>query len=62
MRSSNVFAFGFLALLVPGATACAGASLVAARAASDMSCPEKEITVTSRDDMGGYDAAGAAST
>jgi hypothetical protein len=46
---------GMLAAL--GASGCAGASLVAARAAEDMSCPEKEIKVTSRE-MGAYDARG----
>jgi hypothetical protein len=46
---------GFVSLV--GVTGCAGASLVAARAADDMSCPEKDIKVTSRE-MGAYDARG----
>jgi hypothetical protein len=48
-------AAGFLAIL--GAGGCTGASLVAARAADDMGCPEKDIKVTSRE-MGTYDARG----
>src|SRR5262249_51346664 len=40
-----------------GAARRAGASLVATRAASDLSCPEKEIKVESRE-MGGYEAHG----
>ena len=36
---------------------CAGAGLVSARAADDLRCPEKEISVKSRD-MGGYEAQG----
>jgi hypothetical protein len=39
------------------ASGCAGASLVKARAAEDLRCPEKEITVESRD-MSAYDARG----
>jgi hypothetical protein len=39
------------------ASGCAGASLVKARAAEDLRCPEKEITVESRE-MGTYDARG----
>ena len=39
------------------AAGCAGAGLVAARAAEDMSCPESDIKVTGRE-MGGYDATG----
>jgi hypothetical protein len=58
MRPTTFVACGFLAVLVPGTTACAGANLVAARAAEDLGCPEKDIKVTSRDDMGGYDAKG----
>jgi len=47
-----------LALVVAcGGAGCAAANLVAARAAEDLSCPEKEIKVTSRD-MGAYDARG----
>jgi hypothetical protein len=48
-----------LAVLVAamGASGCVGASLVAAKAAEDLSCPEKEIKVQSRE-MGGYDAQG----
>ena len=42
---------------VAGASGCAGAGLVAARAAEDLSCPEKDIKVTSRE-LGGYDASG----
>lgn len=44
-------------LAAVGATGCAGAGLVAARAATDLRCPEKEITVTERE-MGGYEASG----
>jgi hypothetical protein len=44
-------------MLGAGASGCAGAGLVAARAAEDMRCPEKDIKVTSRD-MGAYDASG----
>jgi hypothetical protein len=40
-----------------GAAGCAGAGLVKARAAEDLHCPEKEITVESRE-MGTYDARG----
>jgi hypothetical protein len=40
-----------------GGSGCAGAGLVAARAAEDLSCPQKEIKVTSRE-MGAYDAHG----
>jgi len=40
-----------------GSSGCVGASLVAARAADDLGCPEAKITVTSRE-MGGYDARG----
>jgi hypothetical protein len=40
-----------------GSSGCAGAGLVAARAADDMHCPAKDITVTSRE-MGAYDAQG----
>jgi hypothetical protein len=40
-----------------GSSGCAGASLVAARAAEDMHCPASRISVTSRE-MGGYDAQG----
>lgn len=36
---------------------CTGASLVSARAAEELHCPEKEISVTSRE-MGAYDARG----
>ena len=36
---------------------CANASLVAARAAGDLGCPQSQITVTSRE-MGGYEARG----
>ncbi|APR81078.1 Hypothetical protein A7982_06425 [Minicystis rosea] len=38
-------------------TGCTGASLVAARAAADLHCPEKDISVKSRE-MGAYDANG----
>jgi hypothetical protein len=44
--------------IVTGAAGCAGAGLVAARAAEDLGCPEKDITVRSRDEMGGYEASG----
>ncbi len=40
-----------------GGTGCTGAALVAARAADDLSCPEKDIQVTNRE-MGAYDARG----
>ena len=36
---------------------CTGAGLVKARAAAELSCPEKDISVTSRE-MGAYDARG----
>lgn len=52
---ARVAAAGLVAML--GAAGCAGAGLVAARAAEDMSCPEKDIKVTSRE-MGAYDARG----
>ncbi len=52
---AGIVAAGLGAIL--GASACAGAGLVAARAAEDMSCPEKDIKVTSRE-LGGYDATG----
>jgi hypothetical protein len=55
MRSAIIVAVGLWA--AGSATGCAGAALVAARAASDLSCPEKEIKVESRE-MGGYDARG----
>jgi hypothetical protein len=42
---------------VAGGAGCASARLVAARAAEDMSCPEKDIEVVSRE-MGAYDAKG----
>jgi hypothetical protein len=51
----RLLATGFVAII--GGTGCTGASLVAARAADDLSCPEKEIKVTSRE-MGAYDARG----
>ncbi len=46
-----------LLVTLAGAPGCAGAGLVAARAAEDMSCPEKDIQVTNRE-MGAYDARG----
>jgi hypothetical protein len=52
---AQILATGLVAVL--GAGGCAGAGLVAARAAEDMSCPEKDIKVQSRE-MGGYDANG----
>jgi hypothetical protein len=55
MRSAIIVAVGLWA--AGGATGCAGAALVAARAASDLSCPEKEIKVETRE-MGGYEARG----
>jgi hypothetical protein len=51
----RLLAVGFVAIV--GGAGCAGASLVAARAADDLSCPEKQIKVTSRE-MGAYDARG----
>jgi len=54
MRAQALMA-GLVAML--GAAGCTGASLVAARAAEDLSCPEKDIKVTSRE-MGAYDAKG----
>jgi hypothetical protein len=54
MRAHIVFG-GLVAAI--GASGCAGASLVAAKAAEDLSCPEKDIKVQSRE-MGGYDAQG----
>jgi hypothetical protein len=56
MRAQMV-AIGVAAFLGAGAAGCAGAGLVAARAAEDLSCPEKDIKVTSRE-MGGYEASG----
>jgi hypothetical protein len=51
-------ALGLVGLIaLAAATGCTGASLVAARAAQDLSCPEKDIQVTSRE-MGAYDAKG----
>lgn len=58
-RRAAMAVMGLLALL--GAAGCAGASLVAAQAASDMHCPEKDISVTSRD-MGSYEAHGCGRT
>jgi hypothetical protein len=52
---AGIVAAGLWAVM--GASGCAGAGLVAARAAEDMSCPEKDIKVTTRE-MGGYDATG----
>jgi hypothetical protein len=43
--------------LALGSAGCAGAGLVAARAAEDLHCPEKQISVTTRE-MGAYDAQG----
>jgi hypothetical protein len=40
-----------------GAAGCASAGLVKVRAAEDLRCPEKEITVESRE-MDTYDASG----
>ena len=54
MRAQIVIA-GIVAVL--GSAGCAGAGLVAARAAEDLSCPEKDIKVESRE-MGGYEARG----
>jgi hypothetical protein len=54
-RRKGMAVMGLLALL--GSTGCAGAGLVAAQAASDLRCPEKEISVTSGD-MGSYEARG----
>ncbi len=52
---AQILAAGLVALM--GGGGCAGAGLVAARAAEDMSCPEKDIKVQSRE-MGAYDASG----
>ena len=52
---AQVFMAGLVGLL--GAAGCTGAGLVAARAAEDLSCPEKDIKVTGRE-MGAYDAKG----
>jgi hypothetical protein len=52
---ARIVAAGLSAIV--GASGCAGAGLVAARAAEDLSCPEKEIKVTSRE-MSRYDASG----
>ena len=52
---ARIVAAGLLA--VAGVTGCAGAGLVAARAANDLRCPEKDIKVTERE-MGGYEASG----
>lgn len=46
-----------VAMVSIGSAGCAGASLVAARAAEELHCPEKDITVTSRE-MGTYTAEG----
>lgn len=51
----QILAAGLVAWV--GATGCTGAGLVAARAAEDLSCPEKDIKVVSRE-MGGYEARG----
>jgi hypothetical protein len=50
-----MFLLGATAMI--GSAGCAGASLVAAKAAEDLHCPKKEITVTNRE-MGAYDASG----
>ncbi len=52
---ARILATGLVVLV--GTAGCASAGLVAARAAEDLSCPEKEIKVTSRE-MGAYDARG----
>jgi hypothetical protein len=52
---AQIWAAGLVGVL--GAGGCAGAGLVAARAAEDMRCPEKDIKVESRE-MGGYEATG----
>ncbi len=54
MRARTLLA-GLVAVL--GTGGCVGANLVAARAAEDLSCPEKDIKVTTRE-MGAYDAHG----
>lgn len=46
-----------LGAAVLGSVGCTGASMVSARAAEDLHCPEKQITVTSRE-MGAYTAQG----
>ncbi len=45
------------AMVLFGSVGCAGAGLVSARAAEDLHCPEKDVTVTSRE-MGTYTAQG----
>ena len=40
-----------------GSLGCVGSRLVSARAAEELHCPRKDISVTSRD-MGAYDAHG----
>jgi hypothetical protein len=55
MGGARIVAAGLVAVV--GAAGCVGAGLVAARAATDMRCPEKEIKVTERE-MGGYEASG----
>jgi hypothetical protein len=44
-------------LLSLGSFGCVGSRLVAAQAAKELHCPEKDISVTSRE-MGAYDARG----
>jgi hypothetical protein len=44
-------------VVAASSTGCAGASLVAARAADDLHCPRGELTVESRE-MGAYDVRG----
>jgi hypothetical protein len=54
MRAFLVLTLVTMAL---GSMGCVGAGLVASRAAEDLHCPEKQISVTSRE-MGAYTAEG----
>lgn len=49
----------WIAVVLPalGSIGCAGAGMVAARASAELHCPEKDITVHSRE-MGAYTAEG----
>jgi hypothetical protein len=58
MRRIGKVVTGVLAIAAAIAcSGCAGASLVAARAAEDLRCPEKDIKVTSLE-MSAYEASG----
>lgn len=52
----RVWLLGAVSLAL-GSAGCAGAGLVAARASQELHCPEKDITVHSRE-MGAYTAEG----